>query len=81
MGRQERYWERPRGQDGELSGSAALAIGVAFLLVQVLTIVALGFSAGTLIIGFVIGAAVIVVLAKLIVANQRPTPEPPRDLL
>ena len=81
MGRQERYWERPPRHDGELSGSAALAIGVAFLLVQVLVIVALGLSAVSMAIGFVVGSTVIVVLAKLIVANQGPVREPPRDLL
>jgi hypothetical protein len=81
MGRQERYWERPRGHDGEVSGSAMLAISVAFLLVQLLTIVALGLSALTMLIGFVIGSVVIVTLVKLVVANQRPVREPPRDLL
>jgi hypothetical protein len=81
MGRQERYWERPRGRDGELSGSAALALGVAFLLVQLMTIVALGHSAATMAIGFVIGATLIVGHAKQIGPNHRPDREPPRDVL
>jgi Tfp pilus assembly protein PilW len=34
-----------------------------------------------MLIGFVIGSVVIMALVKLVVANQRPVREPPRDLL
>jgi hypothetical protein len=65
-----------------VTASAAQAIGLAFLLVQVLALIVVGFSLTGLLVGFVAGVVVIVLLSKVVVRSQRPARRgPPPDLL
>lgn len=82
MPREERTWEQRHVPDGEVSEPAAWAIGLAFTLVEFLSLVAFGFDLKGLLIGAVLGIGVIVVLSRLAVRSQRSTRRPPPpDLL
>jgi hypothetical protein len=82
MPRQDRSWEQGHQPDGEVSDSAAAAIGFAFILVEFLALVVIGFTLTGLLVGAAVGIVVIIVLSKLIVRSQRPgRRSPPPDLL
>jgi len=82
MPREDRSWEQGHQQDGEVSGSAATAIGFGFILVEGLSMVAFGFDLRGLLIGAVIGIVLIVLLSRLVVRSQRSVRRsPPPDLL
>lgn len=82
MPREEHSWERGYEPDGEVSWPAAVAIGVAFLLVQIPVLIVVGFSLTGLLVGFVAGVVVIVLLSKVVAQSQRPARRgPPPDLL
>lgn len=82
MGRAERSWEQRYVRDGEVSRSAGLAIGLAFILVQLMTMTVVGFSVTGLIVGLVVGIVVILGLSRLAVRSQRSVRRsPPPDLL
>ena len=82
MPREERSWEQGYVPDGEVSGSATVAIGFAFLLIEAVAMVVVGFNVRGLIVGAIIGVVVIVALSKLVVRSQRRARRsPPPDLL
>jgi hypothetical protein len=82
MPKEERSWEHRYEPDGEVSWSATVAIGFAFVLIEVLAMVGVGFNVRGLIVGAIIGIVVIVALSKLVVRSQRRVRQsPPPDLL
>ena len=82
MARGERSWEQRYVPDGEVGGSASLAIGFAYILVEMLSMIVIGFTMTGLLVGLVIGIVVIVGLSKLVVRSQRGVRRsPPPDLL
>jgi hypothetical protein len=80
MPRDDRPWERKADPDGEVSRPAASVIGFAFVLVNIVIFAIWGLSNSTLLIGLLVGVIVIVVLSKLVVANQKPAQGRPRNL-
>ena len=77
MAKGERPWERARTNDGEISRSAGTAIGFAFLLVVMMTVIVMGFSLLSLIIGTVLGSLLIVGLSWVTGRSNRRRPGPP----
>ncbi len=82
MTRRERSWEQRYVRDGEVSYSAGLAIGFAYILVEMLSMIVIGFTMVGLLVGLVLGIVVIVGLSRLVVRSQRSVRRsPPPDLL
>jgi Flp pilus assembly protein TadB len=73
----DRPWERVRPRDGEVSDSAGAAIGFAFLGTVMMTVIVMGFSLLTLVVGTVLGALVIIGLSWITGRSNRQKPGPP----
>lgn len=82
MPNSERPWERVPTRDGELSRSAAGAIGLAFIVVVLVSLAVVGMSFAGVVVGAVAGTVVAALLGWLAARSDRgPTDGPPPQLL